>query len=125
MAIPTSIRQRGFTRWYEHELLLGHAHLVLLVLAALAAGVDATGTRQRLHGIAAPLAIPAAEISAWVSGFEYLQLMRLGVQAGGAAPAQANRIELASLNEIDRRVLRETLRVARRLQQRLELDYLR
>ena len=37
MAIPTSIRQRGFTRWYEHELLLGHAHLVLLVLAALAA----------------------------------------------------------------------------------------
>jgi len=94
-------------------------------LLALAAGVDATGTRQRLHGIAAPLAIPAAEISAWVSGFEYLQLMRLGVQAGGAAPAQANRIELASLNEIDRRVLRETLRVARRLQQRLELDYLR
>ncbi len=94
-------------------------------LLALAAGVDATGTRPRLHGIAAPLAIPAAEISAWISGFEYLQLMRLGVQAGGAAPAQANRIELASLNEIDRRVLRETLRVARRLQQRLELDYLR
>lgn len=37
MAIPTSIRQRGFAKWYEHELLIGHAHLVLLVLAALGA----------------------------------------------------------------------------------------
>ncbi|MFP5464364.1 MAG: DUF294 nucleotidyltransferase-like domain-containing protein [Gammaproteobacteria bacterium] len=94
-------------------------------LLALAAGVGATGTRQRLEGIAAPLSIPAAEISAWVAGFEYLQLMRLGVQAGEAAAVHANRIELSALNEIDRRVLRETLRVARRLQQRLELDYLR
>ena len=94
-------------------------------LLALAAGVGATGTRQRLEGVAAPLQVPPAEVSAWVAGFEYLQLLRLGVQAAGAAPAQANRIELSSLNEIDRRVLRETLRVARRLQQRLELDYLR
>lgn len=94
-------------------------------LLALAAGVEATGTRARLEALEQPLSIPAAEISAWVSGFEYLQLLRLGVQAGGAEGAQANRIEVASLNGIDRRVLRETLRVARQLQQRLELDYLR
>jgi CBS domain-containing protein len=94
-------------------------------LLGLAAGVTATGTRQRLEALAAPLKVPAAEVSAWVAGFEYLQLLRLGVQAGGARGAQANRVELAALNEIDRRVLRETLRVARRLQQRLELDYLR
>jgi CBS domain-containing protein len=60
-----------------------------------------------------------------VAGFEYLQLMRLGVQAAGAPPGRANEVEVASLNDIDRRVLRETLRVARRLQQRVELDYLR
>jgi CBS domain-containing protein len=94
-------------------------------LLALAAGVTATGTRARLEALAAPLAIPAAEVSAWVAGFEYLQLLRLGVQAGGAAPGQANRVEVATLNGIDRRVLREVLRVARQLQQRLELDYLR
>jgi len=94
-------------------------------LLALAAGVTATGTRARLEALAAPLAIPAPEISAWVAGFEYLQLLRLGVQAGGAAPGHANRVEVATLNGIDRRVLRETLRVARQLQQRLELDYLR
>ena len=94
-------------------------------LLALAASVTATGTRERLEGAAGPLSVPAGEISSWVAGFEYLQLMRLGVQAAGAAPDRANRIELSSLNEIDRRVLRETLRVARRLQQRLELDYRR
>lgn len=37
MAIPTSIRQRGFSKWYERELLVGHAHLVLLLLATVAA----------------------------------------------------------------------------------------
>ena len=94
-------------------------------LLALAASVTATGTRERLEGAAGPLSVPASEVSSWVAGFEYLQLMRLGVQAAGAAPDRANRIELSSLNEIDRRVLRETLRVARRLQQRLELDYRR
>ncbi|MEN9631404.1 MAG: hypothetical protein RJA10_4632 [Pseudomonadota bacterium] len=94
-------------------------------LLSLAAGVTETGTRARLEALAGPLGLPAAEVAAWVAGFEFLQLMRLGVQAAGAAAAQANRVELATLNEIDRRVLRETLRVARRLQQRLELDYLR
>jgi ABC-type nickel/cobalt efflux system permease component RcnA len=37
MAIPTDIRQRGFTKWYERELLRSHSHLVLLLLCALAA----------------------------------------------------------------------------------------
>jgi CBS domain-containing protein len=94
-------------------------------LLALAGGVAATNTRQRLEALAAPLSVPEAEIDAWVAGFEYLQLMRLGVQAAGAPPGRANEVEVASLNDIDRRVLRETLRVARRLQQRVELDYLR
>lgn len=94
-------------------------------LLALAAGVSATGTRQRLEGLVAPLQLPPPEVDAWVAGFEYLQLLRLGVQAAGAPADRPNSIDVASLNDIDRRVLRETLRVARRLQQRVELDYLR
>ena len=94
-------------------------------LLALAAGVSATGTRARLEGLAGPLSVPASEIDAWVAGFEYLQLLRLGQQASGEATANPNRVDIGQLNEIDRRVLRETLRVARRLQQRLELDYVR
>ena len=52
-------------------------------------------------------------------------MLRLGVQAGRPAAEDANRVKIARLNEIDRRALRDALRVARRLQQRVELDYLR
>lgn len=37
MAIPDTIRKRGFSKWYERELLRSHSHLVLLVLCALGA----------------------------------------------------------------------------------------
>ena len=36
MPIPQSIQQRGFRKWYERELLVGHSHLVLLLLCVLA-----------------------------------------------------------------------------------------
>ena len=49
MPITESIRQRGFRRWYERELLRGHAHLVLVLLCAVAVmgAVEAFG---QLHG---------------------------------------------------------------------------
>jgi hypothetical protein len=37
MNIPADIRKRGFSKWYERELLRSHSHLVLLLLCALAA----------------------------------------------------------------------------------------
>jgi CBS domain-containing protein len=53
-------------------------------------------------------------------------MLRLRIQLkGGQALAQPNRLVVAELNDIDRRILRETLRVARQLQQRLQLDYQR
>ena len=36
MNIAQGIRTRGFRKWYERELLSGHAHLVLLLLCTLA-----------------------------------------------------------------------------------------
>jgi CBS domain-containing protein len=72
------------------------------------------------------------EAEAWISGFEYLQLLRLQVQlarerreAVDAADGNPNLVDVSALNDIDRRVLRESLRVARRLQQRIGLDYAR
>ncbi len=35
MAIPGSIQRRGFRKWYERELLIGHSHLVLLLMCLL------------------------------------------------------------------------------------------
>ena len=45
------------------------------------------------------------------------------VQKGQVLAEPGNRVEVAKLNDIDRRVLREALHAARRLQQRIELDY--
>jgi len=99
---------------------------------ALAHGVAHTGTRARLEGAAQALGVGAREGEAWVAAFEFLQLLRLQVQldpasppAVPAEPGNANLVDVRSLNDIDRRMLKESLRVARALQQRLELDYQR
>ena len=52
--------------------------------------------------------------------------MQLARERGGdGADGNANYVDAAALNDLDRRVLKEALQVARRLQQRLQLDYLR
>jgi CBS domain-containing protein len=93
---------------------------------SLAHGLAQTNTRQRLEAVGQHMALAENEYGAWVSGFEFLQMLRLRIQLkGGPALAQPNRLVVAQLNDIDRRILRETLRVARQLQQRLQLDYQR
>ena len=90
---------------------------------ALANGIGTTGTRERLTAIGRALNAPIAESESWTGAFDFLQMLRLRVQRN--ADAAPNHVELTTLSDIDRRVLRESLRVARRLQQRLELDYMR
>lgn len=101
-------------------------------LYALANGVPATGTRARLQAAAIALGAGAREGEAWAAAFEFLQLLRLQVQLDAASPGavgapdgNANLVDVGALNDIDRRMLKESLRVARTLQQRLELDYQR
>jgi CBS domain-containing protein len=95
-------------------------------LYALAYGIEQSSTRRRLEAMASKLRVPAHESEAWVRGFEYLQLLRFRAQLHvSQAPGNANLIDVAALNDIDRRMLNETLRVARRLQQRMQLDYQR
>jgi len=101
-------------------------------LYALAHGIGATSTRERLQAAGKALGASAQEAEAWVGGFEFLQMLRLQVQlsrdrreAVDASDGNPNLIDVAALNDIDRRVLKESLRVARRLQQRIQMDYLR
>ena len=59
-----------------------------------------------------------------VEAFHFIQLLRLthqlkAVEDGGPP----NIIDLASLNELDRRILKEAFRQGRKLQTRLRLDY--
>jgi CBS domain-containing protein len=92
-------------------------------LYALAHDVDAVGTRARLQGAGHRMGVPAREAEGWVGGFEYLQMLRLRGQI--QERSTPNLIDVDALNDIDRRVLKESLRIARRLQQRVEMDFLR
>jgi CBS domain-containing protein len=93
-------------------------------LYSLAQGTGAVGTGERLEGAGRQMGLAPTEYQAWVTAFEFLQLLRLRVQLEGGSPAhEPNRISLASLNDIDRRILKECFRVARQLQQRLRMDY--
>lgn len=97
-------------------------------LHALAHGLPEVSTRRRFEALAQKFGLPEPHCETWCAAFEFLQMLRLRVQLEGLAPAGSdnpNLIRLDALNHIDRRILRESLRVARRLQQRIELDYMR
>lgn len=97
---------------------------------ALAAGITATSTVERLVQAAAKRGIPAPEVPVWCDAFEYVQLLRLreqhrrsAAEGGSAAGANPNVVPLAMLSDLDRRILKEAMRQIRKMQQRLELDY--
>jgi CBS domain-containing protein len=95
-------------------------------LIALAEGVDEVSTLARLEHAGARLGAGSDERSSWASAFELLQTLRLRVQMDEAvAPENPNRLDIRKIGDFDRRLLKEALRVARRLQQRIELEWLR
>jgi len=92
---------------------------------ALAQGLPQTNTVERLRAAGAGTRMSPAEIEATVDAFLAIQQMRLRSQASQEALAEdsANRIDPDKLNELQRNILKESLRLARKLQQRLALDY--
>jgi CBS domain-containing protein len=93
-------------------------------LYSLAHGAVVTGTAERLERAGQHMGLAPTEYEAWVTAFEFLQLLRLRLQLEETSAAgEPNRVSLASLNDIDRRVLKECFRIAQQLQQRLRLDY--
>jgi CBS domain-containing protein len=94
-------------------------------LFALASGVATTGTATRLRQAGQKLGIASGEIEAWIAAFFFLQLLRLRRQheENEAGEAMDNRINPDRLNDLDRRILKESFRQARKVQSRLALDY--
>ena len=91
---------------------------------SLAHGIQETNTRKRLDAVGPLLKLAETEYGAWISGFEFLQMLRLRIQLeSDGTQAAPNEILVTSLNDIDRRILRESIKVAHRIQQRLQLDY--
>jgi CBS domain-containing protein len=93
---------------------------------ALATGVPHTNTAQRLRHGGARLNLSSDEIESATDAFFFVQLLRLRTQLPGVERPERmtpNRINPEELNEVDRRILKESFRQARRLQKRLALDY--
>ncbi|OYY94328.1 MAG: prohead protease [Hydrogenophilales bacterium 28-61-23] len=94
-------------------------------LFALASGAGVTGTAARLRAAGPRLNIASAEIEAWISAFFFIQMLRLRDQheKNQAGVEMDNRIDPDKLNDLDRRILKEAFRQARKVQARLALDY--
>jgi CBS domain-containing protein len=92
---------------------------------SLACGTPATSTVQRLRDIAAPMHIGMTEVEGWVDAFYFLQMMRLLHQHECTAQGREmdNLINPERLNALDRRILKEAFRQARKMQSRLAMDY--
>jgi CBS domain-containing protein len=90
---------------------------------ALACGVPATATAQRLRAVAEKMRLGGDDVAAIIDGFYFIQSLRLRHQRRGGDVRAANRIDPSRINELDRRILKEALLQARKLQNRLRLDY--
>jgi CBS domain-containing protein len=92
---------------------------------ALAQGVANTNTVQRLKLASVKMKVPSHEISSIIEGFSFIQLMRLRHQHLEQEQGREgdNFIRPDQLNELERRILKESFRQVRKLQQRLKLDY--
>lgn len=89
---------------------------------ALSGGARAVNTSARLRDAGLAAGLQADEIVAVDAAFSHILRLRLGHQIG-AGPEGGNGVPLASLNDVDRAILKESLKQARRLQQRLKLNY--
>ena len=103
-------------------------------LFALRHGVSASNTAERIRLAAPKMRMPAEEAAAIADSFHFIQLLRLRNQedassadansiTGNVQTKNPNRINPDDLNALDRRILKEALRQARKLQSRLEMDF--
>jgi len=97
---------------------------------SLATGGTHTSTLLRLRHSASGLNLPVNEVEAWINAFLFIQMLRLrhhyeanAHQTDAEAHPMDNLIDPAQLNELDRRILKEAFRQARKVQSKLSLDY--
>jgi len=94
-------------------------------LLALANGVEANNTLERLRQLVALDVIEALDGAAYEEAYHFIQQTRMQqhqLQTRENRP-YSNRVDPDSLNQLDRRILREALRQAQRLQSSLALRY--
>ena len=92
-------------------------------IIALAHNIPHSSTVERLRTAAAQQRLGGDDINAMIEGFFIIQQLRLRNQRAGTAPGGENRIDPDKLNALDRNMLKEAFKQAKRLQSRLQLEY--
>ncbi|OOG24605.1 prohead protease [Thioalkalivibrio denitrificans] len=94
-------------------------------ILALAHGIPETSTLERMNALIKGNHVSQSEAEAWINAYAYIQLLRMRQHREQAAHGEktSNRINPDNLNDLDRRILRESFRQARKLQSRIALDY--
>lgn len=94
-------------------------------IIAIAHGITATNTVARLRQAAAVKALNPADVEAWTESYHFIQLLRVRVHRRQSEQGQplSNHVDPDALNELERRILKEAFRQARKLQAKLALEY--
>lgn len=92
-------------------------------ILALANRVGETGTAERLRALAQAGKLGRDDIGAVLDGFFFIQQLRLRQQQAGTPVGLANRVDPDQLNELDRLILKEAFKQAKKLQGRVQLEY--
>jgi CBS domain-containing protein len=92
-------------------------------IVALAHGIPYSSTVARLRAAAEQKRLGGDDINAVIESFFVIQQLRLRNQRPDTAPGAENRIDPDKLNDLDRQVLKEAFKHAKRLQSRLQLEY--
>ena len=120
---------RDFVTNAEHTIDLKLNGITPFVDAAriysLVHDVPLTNTVQRLRGMAGPKRMKPQDTEAFCDAFLFIQLLRLRLhhEQSHRGEALSNKVNPDDLNDLDRRILKEAFRQARKLQSQLGLDY--
>lgn len=108
------LKEQGLTPFVDGARLLALAH-----------GIEDCNTLERLRQLVARGVIEPRDGAAYEEAYQFIQLIRLQLHQQQARQGRpyGNRLDPDDLNHLDRRILRESLRQAQRLQSSLALRY--
>ncbi len=94
-------------------------------IIALAHQIEETNTEVRLRAAADAGVLRLADVEAWCEAYQFIQLLRMRNHRQQAKEGRSlsNRLDPDTLNELDRRILKEAFRQGRKLQGKITLEY--
>lgn len=94
-------------------------------LIALSHQIAETNTVARFQAAARAKVIHSDDAAAWIEAYHYIQLLRIRHHRRQAEQGLelSNHLDPDTLNDLDRRILKEAFRQARKLQTAIALDY--